>query len=271
MSDEVRDTSEVVKGIVEAVPIYEDLLQPAMKELGKGLHTLSKTIHIALAPVSALVWSFEQIKAYILPALEERLKNIPRERIIPPDPTVAGPALEALRFAGHKEELRKLYANLLATSMDSKTAAEAHPSFVDILKQLTPDEAKIIPYFSTIIPIPIITLRGVDEKTGHFNEYLKNFSIVGEKAKCQFPELTSSYLENLDRLGLIEITYATYSVDRNAYEPLLDHPYVKKVSEQIEKIYLKKVDVKKGIASLTTYGQQFINTCVGEQKQYYGD
>lgn len=269
MNSDIHDTAEAIKGIVEAVPIYEDLLQPAMKELGKGLLTLAKTVNVALTPISALVWGFDQIKAYIIPALEERLKNIPKERIIPPDPTVAGPALEALRYAGHKEDLRELYANLIATAMDSKTAAEAHPSFVDVLKQITPDEAKIIPYFDLLIPIPIITLRGVNKEDDHFNEYLINFSIVGEKAKCQFPELTNGYLENLARLGLIEISYSTYSVDRNAYEPLLNHPYVKQISTIIETKYMKKVDVKKGVASLTNYGNLFISTCIGTKKKYY--
>jgi len=51
----VRDTAEAVKGIVEAVPIYQDLAQPAVHELGKGLQTAAKTVHIALAPVKVLV------------------------------------------------------------------------------------------------------------------------------------------------------------------------------------------------------------------------
>ena len=38
MSDEskILDTAEVVKGIVEAVPVYQDLIQPATKEVGNS-------------------------------------------------------------------------------------------------------------------------------------------------------------------------------------------------------------------------------------------
>lgn len=70
----IKDTADSVRGIVEAVPVYEDLLQPAAQELGKGLQTLSKTINIALSPISGLVWGYEQIKGYIQPALEKDLK-----------------------------------------------------------------------------------------------------------------------------------------------------------------------------------------------------
>jgi len=39
MGDEskVRDVVDAVKGVAEAVPIYDDALKPAAKELGKGL------------------------------------------------------------------------------------------------------------------------------------------------------------------------------------------------------------------------------------------
>ena len=36
----VRDTIEAVTGLVKAVPVYEDALQPAAKELGKALGTV---------------------------------------------------------------------------------------------------------------------------------------------------------------------------------------------------------------------------------------
>lgn len=146
MSDEnkVRDAADAVKGVVEAIPVYQDALQPAVQEVGKGLATVAKTIHVALAPVAALVWGFEQVRDFVHSRVAEKLKDVPRERIATPSPSVAGPALEALRYSGHDADLREMYANLLATSMDASTAREAHPAFVDIIKQLAPDEAKLL-------------------------------------------------------------------------------------------------------------------------------
>ena len=64
MSDEskIRDVVDAVAGVAKAVPVYQDLAQPAAQEIGKALQTVAKTVHIALAPVSAMVWGYDQIK-----------------------------------------------------------------------------------------------------------------------------------------------------------------------------------------------------------------
>lgn len=133
MADEnnIRDAADAIRGIAEAVPIYQDVVQPAAQEIGKALQTVAKTVHIALAPISALVWGYEQISEFVGRRVTEKLKNVPPERIQTPSPNVAVPALEALRYTGHSEPLRELFANLLATSLDSETARNAHPSFVE--------------------------------------------------------------------------------------------------------------------------------------------
>jgi hypothetical protein len=263
MVDEISKTAEAVKGIVEAVPVYEDLIQPAARELGQGLQTVAKTIHIALAPISALVWGYEKIKAYIQPALEERLKNVPPDRIILPDPAVAGPALEALRYTGYKEDLRELYANLLATSMDIETAFNAHPAFVDILKQLSPDEAKILTQFRDRIPVPLVSIRTYDDKN-YYSTILHNHSLIAEQAGCIVPSLVTSYIENLTRLGLTEISYDSHSIDPGAYDDLMVHPVVTSTTSMIEKAGKRSV-IKKGVLERTNLGKQFYMACVARK------
>ncbi|WP_368192497.1 hypothetical protein [Aeromonas sp. s8] len=58
----VEGTINAVTGLAKAVPIYQDAIQPAAKEIGKALGTVAKTVNVALSPVSALVWGYEQIK-----------------------------------------------------------------------------------------------------------------------------------------------------------------------------------------------------------------
>lgn len=142
MSDgsKIREAADAIKGIAEAVPVYQDIVQPAAKEVGTALQTVAKTIHIALAPLSAMVWGYDRIKDYLERALTERLKGIAPENIITPNPAVVGPAVEALRFTAHEPSLRELYANLLATSMDAETAQNSHPAFIEIIRQMTADE-----------------------------------------------------------------------------------------------------------------------------------
>jgi len=264
MSEEskIRDAADAVKGIVVAVPVYQDTLQPAAREIGKGLETVAKTIHIALAPIAALVWGFDQIKEFVTNRVAEKLKGIPQERIQTPSPTVAGPALEALKYTGHDESLRELYANLLATSIDSETAASAHPAFVDIIKSMAPDEAKIMKLLATRSSCPAIDLKITFKEHNGFLTLHRNVSLIGSEAGCQHTQFTANYLDNLSRLGLLEIPYGRFIKDVKVYEPIENDAEVAKLKQQFEgndKVVFgfdrKKVEV-------TDFGRQFITACV---------
>jgi Abortive infection alpha len=257
----IKDTADVVKGIVEAVPVYQDMLQPAAKELGKGVHTLSKLVNIALTPVSAMVWGYDQIKEYVQTSLEQKLKETPQEDIVHPDLTVAGPALEALRFTGHKEELREMFSNLLATAMDRKKATNAHPSFVDIIKQISPDEAKILQMLDGKTPIPIIKIRIYGNPSHAFAEPLINFSVIPYDARCSNPELGPSFLENITRLGLTNISYDTYNVNPNAYDIIENHPIINEWKDHAKNLD-KRIEISRGALTRTAFGEKFYNSCV---------
>lgn len=260
----IKDTAEAVKGIVEAVPIYQDLLQPAVQELGRGVHTLSKTVHIALAPISALVWGYEQISGYLQTSLEERLENIPKEDIISPDPSIAGPAIDGLRYTGHKKELREMFSNLIASSMDRNTAMKAHPSFVDIIQQINTDEAKIIKLLDNNQSKALVNMRAYNQDDDHYLEPIQNFSVVPELAGCEFPELGPSYIVNLNRLGIIDISKTSYSTLPNSYEPILDS---KEIEEQrlFYETLGKRVEIVKRSFTRTAFGKKFYESCILEK------
>lgn len=288
-SSNVKDAADAVKGIVEAVPIYQDVVQPAAQEVGKALQVVAKTVHIALAPVSALVWGYEQIKDFVSTKVAEKLSGVPQEDIIPPKPHIAVPALEALRYTGTEEELSNLYANLLASSMDAKTVADAHPGFVEIIKQLTPDEAKLLSYFSTATNLPIITLR---EESGPPHgggiDVVKKLSYFGEEALCQNNELVPTYLDNLSRLGLIKIPENYYYTNSEIYDKLNNHPRTisfkaeidsrnraitalissnPEVASQISQYANKSAIITKQQVQITELGILFIKGCVKEHRK----
>lgn len=264
MTEEIRKTAEAIAKVGETFPIYQDLLQPTVQELGKGLHTLSKTVHIALSPISAMVWGYDQIKDYIQNSLEQKLANVPLEKIIPPDPAIAGPTIDNMRYLGHKEELRDMFANLLATAMDDDTAIKAHPSFVDIIRQLNSDEAKIIKLLTNDQSKAFVNLRAYNLDNDHYLEPIQHFSIIPELAGCEHPELGPSYIVNLSRLGLIDISPTAYSTLPNSYEPILEHKELisqQKFYESIE----KRVEIVKRSFTRNAFGEKFYESCVVEK------
>ena len=119
-------------------------LHPALSTAGEGLQGVTK---LALAPISILVWGYDQAAEWLqkeLPSYFER-KKIKKEKIVTPDEAIAVPTIQALRYNLKKEELRNMFINLLGASMNSDDN-DAHPAFVNIIKQLSPDESKILDY-----------------------------------------------------------------------------------------------------------------------------
>jgi len=267
MSEEnkVRDVVDAVKGFVEAVPVYKDALQPAAIEIGTALQTVAKTIHIVLAPISALVWGFEQIKQFVLTRVAEKLQNVPTENIVTPPPHVAVPALEALRYVGHEETLRELYANLLATALDKDTIKYAHPSYVEIIKNMSPDEARIVNLFAIRNSFPIIDINAKEkDKSGH-STVMKSFSHLGNEASCIFVDLVPTYLDNLCRLGLAQIPFGTHLTAPGTYEPLENDNSLEPIKKYITEKIDRAVVIDRRVLIVTELGKQFCKACVIEK------
>jgi len=269
MSDEsnIRDAANAVKGIVEAVPVYQDVVQPAAREVGTALQTVAKTLHILLAPVSGLVWGYDQIKDFVGEKVAEKLKGVPSEQLRPPEPHVAGPALEALRYTGYQQSLREMYASLLATAIDLKTVDQAHPAFVEIIRQMSPDEALMVKALWSKGSVPKIDLRSEQKnsKAGHWLR--RNFSLLPHEAGCITPALGPNYLINLARLGLVELR-ENYRLQGdggvNPYQPLLDFPEIQALKNALDSSTDQKSSFDYGAVILTEFGRQFCFACVDE-------
>lgn len=264
MSEEnkIRDAADAIKGIVEVVPVYQDLLQPAVKEIGTALQTVAKSVHIALAPVSVLVWGYDQLTDFLSTRVAEKLKNVPPECIATPKPNVAGPALEALRYTGHEESLREMYANLLAASMDTRTAQGAHPAFVEIIKQLTPDEARLLKLFVVPRALPLINVRKENKNERGGVDILTNFSLLGWEAGCEFPEQTTTYINNLCRLGLAEAPPIFKYTTPGVYDELENHVTVQEIKAKFSSNEQFKIAINRSGLRVTNLGRLFCNTCM---------
>lgn len=267
MEENVKSTVEVVKGIVEAVPIYKDLCQPAIQEIGKGLHTLSKVINIALLPLSKKIWEYEKIEKEFKKDLEVKLNDVPEENIVTPNPRVAGPLIESLKYTAQEDELREMYTNLLASSMNKNKNEDVHPSFVEIIKQLLPDEAKLIREISDydVGTRGIHALLGIKillgDKQGeiiHFSKFCKFYNSKTIENKPKIP----LYLENLERLKLIEIPTGRSLTEKDIYyKPLENHALIIQELENLS-AQGKKTKFENGYLQLTEFGKSFVKVCI---------
>lgn len=267
------ETIKAVTGLVNAVPVYGDLIQPAAKEIGKSLGTLAKAINLTLAPVSALVWGYEKIGGFISSEMEKKLKDVPIENISTPNPVIAGATIEALRFVGSDDTLRELYTNLLASSMNLSKSDSAHPAFVEVIKQLSSSEAQLIQKFSATNTFPEICRTKTEEtmksasKSSFANEIVGSEKITGEFnktcSKLYKEAIFDLELDNLLRLRLIEHEKKTSQKfkDREMKPSAAPTREISDYFDDIVQINVSTFDVIR----FTSFGINFVKACVDQK------
>lgn len=161
------------------------------------------------------------------------------------------------------EQLQKMWAQLIANSTDPNLSTNVHPAFIEVLKQLQPDEAIIIRELTKIKSYPVITQRSFSYNTnkhGGFpnNMLFKELISIFEKI-CSSFNLTSAnqactYLDNLRRLQILEFNYGdSISLRDNP----LDYFNTERASQSISLSHNATEHLV-----LTKFGQQLIETCV---------
>ena len=277
---------EVVRDIFKEVPVYKDAIRPGAKKLGTELvpaaenigraaTTVTEGINVALTPLKLLVWCYDQVEEIIFPTLAERFKDKLRRMVTPPL-SIAGPVIESLRFTGSEESIREMYVNLLEDAMDSETIHRAHPSFVEIIRQLSPDEAMILKAIVNTYNgvLHTITLSG-PSKSKYESQYtfLERFSDYELRGECRFPDLMPSYLDNLCRLGITRHPQRNYShnaaplqtISRGHTVILIEHRDIVAMAAKVtEREDVREPQFFVEGFYLTSFGEQFCRTCVAK-------
>ena len=250
--------SEVVK------EVYKDGVKPTVEAVGNIVALPFQAIDAALSPIK--IWVEEKKFNYqkTLELLSEKMKNVPKENIVPPENYVAVPALQQIAYCFDSEELRNMYANLLASSMQKDKKWEVHPGFVEIIKQLSPDEAKIIKKMWSIGREAVITLRAENGKQEGVN-IISNVSLIGYKANCEEPLNVAMYIDNLSRLGILNNNSGLdYLTNDKLYEEIYKLDYIEKAKDTIvnRNDGLNIPNFIKGYIELTDFGKSFCKVCV---------
>ena len=264
-----NDVKEISKEIIKDV--YNDAGKPVAKPTGELIGLVPRAIKAALSPLEKWIITKEYNIEETKKLLEEKLKNTPPESIQPPEPYIAVPTIQYLSYCMDNHELRNMYANLLANSMNNVVKDEVHPGFVEIIKQLSPDEAKILKYFALNNIVPTVSLNLISNQNGH-SRIINNFSNVGELSHCEFPFEISVYFDNMIRLGLLESSSYAFLTDKKQYKPLKEHYFIKKIIDSIVIPHnFKGTDFEEGYMKITDFGLKFCEICVDKNDSHTFD
>jgi len=246
--------------VIETVPeVYDDLLKQATQESGNFLAIIPQTINAALLPLRK--WNIEREYNFkeTEKLLAQKLEQVSPDKIITPEPYVAIPAIQAISYTMNSEELRNLYANLLAKSMNVDTKDNVHPAYLETIKQLSPEDAAYFKHIYLLETRPLIDVKlalpnsasvTIAANSNLFSVgYVKNFALS---------------LDNLCRLGLVKIPIDIWYAEDSIYDQLLATVKSEYTFDKYKHLRPDATDItfdKKRI-DITDYGVNFYSTCI---------
>lgn len=192
--------------------------------------------------------------------IDQSISNIPPEKRTEPSLQIAMQALENSKYCVEEKELRSMFTALISNSMNMDMNNLVHPSFSEMIRQMSVLDAKIIRVFKNGnlagFPICDYTMRNADDPA-----YV--YHVIFQNAFLEMPDEDifncSQSLESLRRLGLIEIPNGVYLNIPEYYERFRLHH----LFEYFQSKYPNKViSIEKKKASLTPLGKSFAKVCI---------
>ncbi|MFQ9581913.1 MAG: DUF4393 domain-containing protein [Blautia hansenii] len=240
--------------------IYDDGFHPAAVEVGKTFADLwflvfggiSHAANKKRMKFSAAVEKYHD-------ELEDSIGNIPPERICEPSFQTTAQALENSKYCITSEYLRKMFVKLIAGTMDAKFEPYTHPSFPEIIKQMSPLDAELLSTFKTSSSQPIANfILSYQNGTEQPVEQYIFFDINGSHSYHYAASISS-----LERFGLLSIDFSQWLSKPSAYDIFTNFPYFKHLqSEYKNKESGAVIEIEKGVCRITPLGIHFIKSCL---------
>ena len=201
--------------------------------------------------------NFEKFKA----SLSEKVASVPENKRIEPEESILGPALEAAKYRIDSEELREMFAELIASSINIEKKEWVHPAFIEILRNISPDDARTLLQLKEWKDTHLIPIISVGEKVMSIPNNLNHYCFLVRKYGL---EKANVILFSLIRNGLIEINYVfnkddvfqgfTFSSMETEFVELREMRHIgRNVGNPLEYKY--------GTINLTAFGYAFVSVC----------
>lgn len=259
--DTVKEELAKAAGTV-ATNVAEDLIRPSSKSIGENVGLLVDGVMGWLGywghkqQIKRAVY-LEQYKRQIT----QKIASIPEENLVEPPIRIVGPAIEASKFFIEEDTCREMFAQLIASSCNSAVSGAVHPSFPEIIKQLSPIDARFLLLFKKQATFPIVELQETDAKgiiTPYPNALFDFMKIPNSFTYHEQLELSKT-VESLIYFGLLMKNDAILQVnyDYNEFQKHWFYVAVKKSIKDDSTLKMHRYRLE-----LTLLGKDFVKSCV---------
>jgi len=251
--------TEIVQSPAVLKEVYGDLAKPGVQQAGKALSTIIGLGNTILWPIALVN---EKAKIALEANLEKyriKMKDIPEEEVCEVAPEVGVPIAEKLSYVSN-EELSDMYTELLANASQKQKANVAHPSFVNVISNISPDEAILIKSVRNMAGVPFIEVRLMLKDKNEWqtiNTMMPGLTCLHE---LQYPNNVHAYISNLEGLGVFQARQDIYMGGENIYEPLEEQ--AKSTYSAIEKsIGDRTLTFQRGKIVITPFARLLMSAC----------
>ncbi|MFE3542688.1 Abi-alpha family protein [Nocardia sp. NPDC059177] len=155
------------------------------------------------------------------------------------------------------EDLKAMGDAMITEGWDSaQQPRDLHPSFVPILHDLTPDEARILRFLAVAGPQPAIDIRTKTPFGIGSQRLADGITMIAYMAGCAIPERDHHYLGNLSRLGLVRFSTEPVA-DFRRYAFLEAQPAAQAAYKSVK---MHAISSYRSIY-LSVFGKQFCEAC----------
>lgn len=194
--------------------------------------------------------------------IDDEVSKIPNDSINNnPDISVIGPALEASKYYVEKTDVRKMFAKLIAAEFDARSSDKVHIAFVEIIKQMSANDAKLLKILPKVGPLAEFRLYANDRKS--YTSLGKDNIYIPGLIETNF-ENNAISINNLSRLGIVELSHISSLVDETiykAYEAFDEYKQGTKIVQEHPDNY-SSMEVSSGSFSITPFGDVFKKICL---------
>lgn len=249
---------EAAGSVLLKPPLYDDALKPVVREVGQLLGTAGALANLVVRPLRTLQLGVNTFFDHVDAELKRRLEKKGQDARVAEAPSfVSGPALLGLAMVQDQPDLHHLFLNLLASAVLVERQPKVHPAYVEVIKQLAPAEARLLPFLKDEPSHAALFLR---EETGK-RAYVDRGMLVslGPFTPDQ------KELENLARLKIIDIEDQTELAAHDAYLDLEQQfQFLKDTTAADLQADGSRLARVRGFIQVTSFGEDFIQACVDD-------
>lgn len=277
--------SDMIENPLPSIPdgvkekFYDDAIHPVAKQAGRIAETVGMIVNKKLEPIRQWASYGIENNEKLEQEVQKRLAGTSPDDIITPPKEIAVPTIIANSYTD-SDVLRSLYANLLSKAMD-KTENSAHPSYVEIIKQLSPDEALLLKESPLLIsPTATCAIRYQHKSTydNYMSYRLHPANIIRDYENGHDilpyyiphivafpPEQAARMIDNFIRLRLLECPDGLTLTDENAYSMFFMDNYMQSIdlSDDSEQELAHTI----GVLTPTEFGKHFYGVCIDEPSE----